>query len=157
MADVQLSVRSEREADVAVLFGESTNVDGNQANTLVLPAGFGDCWILRAAVYVKAIATMMSNPTLQGPGLWLVSSGVFSEFLAGPYWGQTFPNVLATTWEPEQARLWRDGEKLQVEYTEVDTDASPTADVWHLITVLRRRNVGSRPGRAGRGRTILTS
>lgn len=142
MADQLLAIRSEREGGQVVLAATVLNVDGAQADTLVLPSGFGDCYIQRAAVNITPIATMMASPELNGPGMWLVASGAFSDFLSAQRWSVGYAgNTLSAVWEPFVAALWRDGEKMQVEYAEVDTNATPTADATYMVLVQRRRNL----------------
>lgn len=154
MGAIALAVRSDRELDIVTLRGVESNVDGPLATLASLPAGFGDCYLLSASVDCASIATLMTDPEQNGPMTYLGISNQVQDILDSSRWTRK-DAALQVTYELEVPRLWKDGEVFGVEAAEVDTNAVPTVDVIVLVRVLRRRNVGSRPGT--RPWTIFTS
>lgn len=144
MASAQVAtIRSEREGGQAVLNALEENVDAGVSMTVALPAGFGDCYIIRAGVRVLSIATIMVNPEFFGPLFRLVGTGgsATADLLDTGRWTRSFTLQLAYTWQPFIAPLWRDGELFQIISDEVDVDVAPTADVDIYLLVQRRQNM----------------
>ena len=141
MGAVALTIRSERELGAAVLFGNELNVDGAFSGACALPAGFGDCYVVRAAVFVSEIATMMTNPEIFGPEWVQVSTGVVQDLIGSARWVRSGAAILTATYQPLIAPLWREGEVIHAEGAETDTNAVPTADYQYYFLVQRRRNM----------------
>lgn len=155
MTDIATSVRSERELDEATLVGTSANLDGQQTLDLLLPAGFGDCYVLRATCQISSIATLATIAEMGVSFVQYTSSGSTAALPGTAEWVQHQDAGVTASWEFFRPVLWREGEKFGFQFAEIDTNATPTADAFLMVHVLRRRNIGSPPGR--RRRFQLTS
>lgn len=161
MADTTLAILSERELSMVTLrtptsFGQ--NIDGDQRNNMALPTGFGDLYLHRVSVYVTGIATMVASPEILGLMFWLsTADGNESDVMGFSRWQVIRAGELGSWFDLiEEPALWRESERLSVDFGEVDTNAAPTADLRVYAYVTRRRNIGAQV-RPGRPRTILTS
>lgn len=145
------SVYSDRAAPGIVVLREVTsNLDGGQDITSGLPAGFGDLIVLDVFYLVQEIATIMSNPELQGPRCQVSENagGQFVDFVGNGRWvrhDSAAGQVRMSCWiHPRQPTFVRETESLLSEFSEVDTNATPTADLYLYVRGRRLRDVTAR-------------
>lgn len=137
------AVRSERQASIATLIASNANIDGDQGITHGLPGGFGDLAILGIAVRIHNIATMVADPTILGVAVQLVDAGgtVPQDVLVTKGWEQVSASRLYVAYEFEVPIYMRESEQLVFNFSEVDTNATPTADFDGIIRVRRLRDL----------------
>lgn len=135
---------SPRAADQFILADTSlVNLGAPVASSLALPAGWGDSLLLDCHVIVNSIATMMTAPETSGVCIRIVDSqGASADYMGCARWHQTATDVLQATIDPDQVRYLRGDEQIRVEFAEVDTNASATADCFVFIRVRRIRQEG---------------
>jgi len=135
---------AELAGDMVALSEINTDIDGDQSVNHGLPAGFGDCEIIGAAVQVLSIATVVANPELLGVRFTLVNAqGGPLVMLGTEFWRRHSATALSAR-APEQ-RQWvpmRESDQVNVSFSEVDTNVTPTADSRALLLVRRLRNIG---------------
>lgn len=145
MADVTLTLKSERWLDEVVLEGDTTNVGADAVHRYSLPAGLGDVALMElwfrsgaAATLVTAWDTLGMSGTIQTGGAFTNVDivGVSRFFKAGAL-------VLAAYMSPDPLVLWRQSEVLALELPELDTNGAPTDDHKVLIKVVRVRPIES--------------
>lgn len=154
MASVSAILRSDRAANQSVLSADDTNVDGALNTIISLPVGFGDVLVLNAQVQAVNIATLFTIAD-QGVHWQLLDSaaGLARDFLGSSPWLKKGALALTSYIDPDQLVVWRETEQLQLQADEIDTNATPTADVVVLIRVRRLRQdppVLERTDRLGR-------
>lgn len=144
MATTVLAIGSER-VGLSTLSGTVSNIDNVDVNeNYQLPPGYGDCMIHGIMFQVSGITTVVANPELRGPVVYIMSTSIV-DFIGGMRtWRKV--NALATAlvsqWEMERPVLLRATELLQVQFANEDTGAGDTADVYCALRVLRLRNLG---------------
>lgn len=144
-----MAVLSERALEQVVLRTTTSDVDGNQQLDNELPAGFGDCIILNVFVDISGVATSVASPETLGPLVRLISpSGTPTQMIGSEYWRSTSSGAglgFGAMVDPEQPVFWRAAESLRVQFLEVDTNATPTADASVYVLVRRLRQLGPVP------------
>lgn len=138
-----LTVLSDRQSSVTVLHELFSDIDGDQAKALTLPSGFGDCAILHVGVWVAAVATMRANPEIAGPSLILLTPGATANLdpVGEARWVQFSATAVQASVEPYRPVYWQQQEELGMYFAEVDTNATPTADLRVFIRVRRLRDL----------------
>lgn len=138
-------IRSERGLGQSILSVDYANVDNDDTLRDGLPPGFGDCVITEVFVTVKDAATLAAGYESEGPMVQVeISSGVV-DFVGTSRWVQVVGTTAATQGgvaahiRPDEPVFWHEGEELRVDYPEIDTNATPTADVTILVRVQRLR------------------
>lgn len=144
MADFTTTGVVNRAWDDALLQAADANIDGAYATAHALPAGFGDCVLLEVEVRVTSIDVIQTNWATSGPRAQLVdASGNAQDVGFSGRWvlqseAANALQVTATIF-PDQMQFWRAAEKLRVSFPEIDSDATPTADVNVYAKVRRIR------------------
>jgi hypothetical protein len=131
----------ERPAGTSIVYGTATDINNDQALNYELPLGFPDCLILELILQISSIATMMVTPEFHGPVIWVVSTidGGVRDLLGTERWVRSLtPSTgLVAHLKPDQPALLRRTESLQLVFAEVDTNATPTADLNVYVRVRR--------------------
>lgn len=123
-----------------MLTNQESNVDGDQALTFTLPPGFGDCALMECSASVATIATVVANPELLGVTFQLTSpEDVPQDIVFNGRWVKRRVDQLSVWAAPDQVQFWREHEELKMLFAEIDTNATPTADVVVYIKVKRLR------------------
>lgn len=89
---------------------------------------------------VTTIATILAAATEYGPILTLLSVG--STVADLPFcgkWQRRLTDGVQAWLSPDQVQFWKEGEVLQVVFEEIDTNATPTADLGVYVKVRRLR------------------
>lgn len=135
------AVTSER-LRTSVLQESTLNLDGDQSILSALPTNFGDVVVYKALVDVSNIATLIANPELLGPSLFVYSpsDSATGQFVGQGKWTERYTDVLSAVIEPYYPVYMRDFEKTNVTFVEVDSNAVPTADLKITLIVRRLRN-----------------
>lgn len=134
------AVVSDRYAEQAIILQTSTDVDGDQALSIALPAGLGEVLISEVQVDVSSIATMLSGPELRGPTVRLTgAAGTLVDFVGSWRWQIVSATRVIAECKPDTAVIWKEDELLRVIYQEVDTNAAPTADCGTVVRCRRLR------------------
>lgn len=133
------TIVSDRYANQVIVGQTSTDIDGDQARSLVLPAGLGQVLISEVEVNVSSIATMIATPeAAKGVQLRIVDgSGVIRDFLGSATWRVINATRLCAQVIPDTPVIWKDGEAVRLLHQELDTNAAPTADEEVAIRCLR--------------------
>lgn len=142
------SVRAYRQNGVVILAAADTNMDGNQGITLQLPSELDVVYVLEVLVRAASIATMMTSPEINGPQVVILAAGGSPnlDFVGNSRWVTTNALTLGAQILPDAAALWSKGEALNVQFAEVDTNATPTVDGEVLIRCQTLQPVGLAPG-----------
>lgn len=144
MTALTAEIKSER-ISFTVLKAALANIDGDQANTIALPAGFGDCVLRWILIECDTFATMVTTPEVLGVGIQVVDGSATDvrDMLGVTRFQMTSAEQLQAFVERRQDHpLWRSQELLLVNFPEVDTNVAPTADLAFAIGVSRLRNLG---------------
>lgn len=120
-----------------------TNVDGDAAIAVELPAGLGDCLITAFQIDISAIATMKANPELTGPVVIVAATvaGANQDIVCAPRWRQCSPTRVIATAESVPEVLWRTTETVYINFAEIDTNATAAADANIFFKVRRLRGM----------------
>lgn len=140
-----LTRHSDRWRDQVILRGTAANLDNANLLDFTLPAGFGDCLLLEAYVYVDAIDVLGAAGDNEGVRVTLYDSAGATDrdIVDCPRWTliDDTANALAIMAHaiPDEIIFWRENERLRLYTGEIDTDATPTADliVWVRVQQLR--------------------
>lgn len=136
------SLISERWLDEILLLATDPNLNGDTATQISLPAGLGDVAIMEVLVDADTAATLMTGPELRGPRAVIINAaGTTVDIVGVSRWTQrelTVPS-LSTYFSPDPLVLWRQNERLELKFQEVDTNASPTVDLAAYIKCVRVR------------------
>lgn len=137
-----LTVLSDRMAAQTVLQGVTADANGDQNIAYSLPTGFGDCLLLECFVQITQVATLMANPQINGPQITIVVESVQNnDFVGTAYWVMVGALAMSCHIKPDQPVVWKSQECLALVFAEVDTNASPTADIRVLARVRRLRQI----------------
>lgn len=139
------TIRSEREEAEATLVGTAANLDGEQTLDMLLPVGFGDCYLFRATAQISSIATMAVIADMGVSFVNYTAGGSTAALPGTAEWVQHQTAGVTASIEFMRPVLWRDGEKFGFQFAEIDTNATPTADAFLLVHVVRRRNLTNAP------------
>lgn len=132
-----------------MLRGTVANLDGVNLLDFTLPAGFGDCLLLEVLVYVDAIDVLGAAGDSEGPRVTLydAAGAADRDFIGVPRWTtiDDTANALAIGAHavPDEIVFWKAEEALRVYTGELDTDATPTADMIVYCRVQRLRTSGT--------------
>lgn len=141
MTSAAASINAER-MSYTVLKASFANMDGDQVNDVTLPTNFGDCVLDWVYLECSQILTMVANPELLGPMVSVVDSGLVDirDTLGVSRWtSPTATSLSAFIQQNWGSVLWRAAERLYIIFREVDTNASPTADLTVIAGVRRLR------------------
>lgn len=144
MTDATATVVSARLRSEATILGTLDNLDGDRADGIRLPVGFGDVILRDVQVRISDITTLATLSDVHGCGLVLVdANGEFKAPVGVEFWKQVYGG--ATTKQvqaffPVRDIIWYSGELLRILFEEVDTDATPTADLAVICRVIRIRS-----------------
>lgn len=143
MATITGVVVSARLRSEVTILGTLDNLDGDRADGLALPVGFGDCILRDVQVRVSDITTLVTLSDVHGCGLVLVdANGEFKAPVGVEFWKQVYGG--ATTKQvqaffPVRDIIWYSGEHLRILFEEIDSNASPTADLAVICRAIRIR------------------
>lgn len=130
------TIASYRQNGVVILRTNDTNIDGNQGVGIGMPNELDVVYILEVHVRVLNIATLQALPEQKGPlVLVLDAAGTVLDAVGTSRWVEANLLTLAAQVVPDAAALWSKGELLHIQYQEVDTNATPTADVEYIVRV----------------------
>jgi len=132
---------ADRAAEQAVLGWDFDNVDDDQGLVLELPAGFGDCLILEGCIDVASIATAVALDGAIGCS-WVMadtSDSIRRDFLGCEQWYRSGSTRAVTRVSPDPLVVWKATEFIFVTFPELDSNATPTADLKVLVKVRRIR------------------
>lgn len=142
MATVNMTLLSERWLDEVVLLGNLTNMDGDQDNEFVPPAGLGDLAIMELLYFVLNIATILGSFHLYNlRGMVVNAAGSAVDIIGQHEFYQTgISNLRLTTYLSPDPLVWlKEGERIQLVHAELDTNATPTADAQVYVKCVRVR------------------
>lgn len=150
MADQALLHRSERWLDEVLLAGSKLNVDGDQADTWIPPYGLGDLAIMEIGIDINTLATSVADPTAIGVRIGVVDAAGSSivDIAGDAPFRRMAANRLEAYISPDPLVLVRQGEKIVIEFPEVDINATPTGDLAVYVKCVRVRPtvVAQNPG-----------
>lgn len=122
------------------------NIDGDQALYLGLPSGFGDCALLEVSANVTAIDVIQALYESSGPMFGIFDGDTTAIPVDSQFCGRWQLHVsgannlgVAAHASPDQVQWWREQEVLRIQFPEIDTDATPTADLTVIAKVRRLR------------------
>lgn len=133
----------QRWLDTVIVRGSLSNIDGEQANTLALPADLGNVAIMDILLTVSQIDVVLANPELYGVSAFIMSAGgaIPVDFVGSARFQrtQTTANSIEVDAhiEPDHLIEWKEGELLYIFWPELDTDATPTADATVYVRVAK--------------------
>lgn len=142
MTAATATIISDRAADQVILACTYLNIDGDQANTCALPAGFGDCLVLESMIDIGAIATLRTpNEQQAGARVMLLdpTATAAHDIIGALPFVQTAADRMTAMGGPDQLVLWRAGDLLSVLHPEIDLNVTPTADENVFVRVRRLR------------------
>lgn len=130
----------DRAFDETLLVAGVVNIDGDYSDTFALPAGFGDCALLEAYVAVTSIATILASATEYGPTVTMVSpAGAVQDLPFQDNWVRRLTDGVGCRLGPDQVQFWREHDLLQLNFEEIDTNATAAADLGFYVKVRRLR------------------
>lgn len=129
----------DRAFDEACIEWNINNIDGDVASTFDLPAGFGDCALMECSIEVNTIATLQTAFDTSGVWFQLLSGGVAQDVGFCGRWQLREADRVCAWAAPDQVQFWKENEALLVGFPEIDTNASPTADMAVFAKVRRLR------------------
>lgn len=138
-------IASERWLDEVILFASRANVDGVQSESYTLPDASGDFAIMSINYRVQQIdvlsAVARTGVTAQiiAPNTGVLDLVGVAEFFTID--GTANALQVEASIDADALCLWRQGELLQILHAELDTDATPTADVQVRVKAVRVRDV----------------
>lgn len=144
-----LTAWSDRWRDQVILRGTVANLDGVNLLDFTLPEGFGDCLLLEVLVYVDAIDVLGAAGDNEGPRVTLydAAGAADRDFVGVPRWTllDDTANALAIGAHavPDEIVYWKENERLRIYSGEIDTDATPTADMIVMARVQRTRGIAN--------------
>lgn len=146
MADIALAIHSERWLDEVVLSATKANIDSDQGDAWVLPPGVGHCAIMEVMVEVSGIATVRTAVEDAGiRGLIINAAGdIAVDFIGNAPWRLVNGAPAGAGWvnayiSPDPLVEWKEGEKLELFFPEIDVNATPTGDLRVYVKVVRVR------------------
>lgn len=130
MADIQGTLASERWLDEFIVLWSKSNVGADTSDKLLMPAGVGDAALMELMVIVVDTATILADAVLAQTGLFVfVQTAVSSVDFAGvAKFYRASATRLAAYLSPDPLVQVKSGEVLNIQYPELDTNASPTDD-----------------------------
>lgn len=136
----QLTIMSSRDRRRDALVADIADIDGDVNTGYNLPSGYPDCFVLGYEVRVLHIATMVATPELLGVRATITGADETNTqvVLATTRWSKFQVDALGTSYEFLEPRLWKRDEHLFLHFSEVDTNAVPTADLRVNVLVYRR-------------------
>lgn len=117
----------------------SINIDADQIWFQDLPTDFGDCLLLECQVMVFGIATILASVQTFGPLIYLDLPGLKVDPVGTAFWVTNQANGVSALVQPDTPVLWKQGEAIIIRFEEIDTNASPTADLEVYVRVQRLR------------------
>lgn len=147
MATTTLTLTGERWLDQVVLSASVADVAGAAlSESFLLPAGLGDVAIMSLHARVDNIDVIATLTNLAAAATIVTPDASTVVERLGPakwYETQNAANDLEAqcTWDPDALVLWRQGEILNVTSSELDTDATPTADLRIFVKAVRVRPI----------------
>lgn len=122
---------SDRPAGQVIFLASAVNIDGDQALQNAMPSGTGPVLVLEVIVDISGIATMMTTPELHGPYVRSRSSDATTirDFMGIEPWIRVNVDQLCARVHGDQPLYLDQGDLLEVRFEEVDTNASPGADI----------------------------
>lgn len=143
MTAIQSAILDERWLDEVLLgaTGLADSAGADTVDTIILPEGIGDVALMEFGIYVSPIATMHANPQNLGGVAFITNTGggTFIDIVGQIEWRASAATRIWGYCSPDPLVLWRQHERLQLEYPELDTNAVPTGDVLYRIKVVRVR------------------
>lgn len=140
------TIAGSRYNEIVVLQATAANEDGDTIMRCSLPAGFGDCVILEIFINTFTFATIATNYFEMCASAAIVGAadGAFRDFIGATQFRANRGTVAAPTnirtspaIKPDEPVLWKESERVEVQFPELDTNAVPTADVEVYIKVQR--------------------
>lgn len=144
---------SDRYSDETVLVAGADNIDANNSLAITVSqlAGFGDCLIMEMQLWESPITGLPSTTNIvdwRGAAGYVIDVnavvvdilGVGKTMLADTDAGAI--NAVARL-APDQPVMWRQVERLFIDWAANETDAGDAADLRVFIRVKRLRNTGS--------------
>lgn len=144
MATVTLQLDSERWLDELLLQKRQTDGGGADFNDLwALPSGLGDVAVIEVLVNCVNFATMVASPELLGAELAVVSADTTTvlDIIGTERWSKISADRLSVYFSPDPLVLVRQGETIRLRTPELDTNATPTADIDLYLKAVRVRPI----------------
>lgn len=143
-------IKSYRQNGIVIFQVTDLDINGNQGVVLALPNEIDAVYVLEVFVRVRTIATMMTNPELNGPHAMIIDAAQPAFPILDPIgtsrWVVANGLTLAAQIDPDAAALWSKGELFNVQFAEPDTNATPTADAEVVIRCQTLKPIGGVPG-----------
>lgn len=124
----------------------SSNLDGDQSILIELPAGIGDSMLLAWSINISQIATLLTDARTQyGPIVSMndtLSQTIIEPAMAHMEVWRGGADATAVRAEQQLRRpvVWRTSDSVRVQFEEIDTNATPTADLAVNLVCRRLRN-----------------
>lgn len=135
---------SQRQGNLFVLTATEVNVAGADFNGfMTTPAGFGDCKLYEASLFITGAGAMTALTGSQGLNVEL--RGAQDEMLDYVGVAQMFATSVSAAGavlQLEVTRLWRANERLYFRFPDMES-ATTTGDVQTFALVQRLRDVGA--------------
>lgn len=143
MAEDRLSLSAERWLDQVMLTKSKSAIDGDQADTWLLPVGIGDVALMEMMVEVASIATLVGSVEMVGVQLMVLNAAADTvRDIAGvERWVRTGAATIAAYLSPDPLVLVRQDEKFLIRFGEVDTNVTPTGVLQIFAKVVRVKQV----------------
>lgn len=128
-----LTLQSERWLDEAVFTTSWTNVGADVNDTFSLPSGSGEVAIMEIMVLVIDIATAVAPENLGIQALIQSAASGAVDFAGMARFSKISATRVGAYISPDPLVIWKENELLQLQYPELDSNASPTDD--HVVYV----------------------
>jgi len=145
VADQTLAQRADRWNDIVILSKSVANIDGQGGDFWLLPAGIGDVAIMEVMVEFSQIDVVKTAYADAGVAGFVQNAArdTTVDFIGNAKFTLKSDGAnalgLSAYLSPDPLVLMRQDEVLLLQWPEVDTDATPTADVAVIVKAVRVR------------------
>lgn len=140
MAVIQLALAAERWRQEVLLYGTGPNGAGaDWSDTLHPPTTIGDLAIIEILISVETIATLVA-PALLGCQANVVNTlggNAVVDIIGSVRWQNHQALRASCYFSPDPLVLLRQGEAISIQSPELDSNASPTGDVYYYVKCVR--------------------
>lgn len=138
MSDIQMTIASERWLDEVLLTGSWVNLDADRVDELILPATIGDVAVMEMEVSVNNIGTYPTSLLKSVRALIVMAGSVqINDIIGTEEFREVGAGYLSAYISPDPLVIWRQSERLQLVFPELDVNVTPTADATVRVKVVR--------------------
>lgn len=138
------TILANRQSNIDLVALSVADINGDQSLDFELPVGYGDAILLSWLIRVASIATAQASIENYGPSITVIdrTAGSVSDNadVSDVRWRNIGSSAVSAGEQLISAVLWRYTESVRVRFLEVDTNASPTADLTAYFRVRRLRS-----------------